>query len=166
MRRATLLLVVTCAIGATVGGSALAARFDDRADGADHFVITQRGETIKGQIYAWATRSGTSQATSVASLSINPSASSELRVRISEQAVISIKAGTKIARSRKYTDWQTGEATLRAGSYGQSAPAFSFDIGTTSGWTLCAIKVKASQLSGVRIVREIANFQMNFSGHC
>lgn len=164
MRRVT--LVVACALCAIVGGTALAARSDDRDDGADHFVIEQRGETIKGQIYAWATRDGSSKATSVASLSINPSASSELKVRVSEQGVIKVKSGG-IART-KYTRWQTGKIALRAGSYGQSAPAFTFDIGNTKGWTLCGIKVKASHLPGAVLAgsTQIANFQMNFSRLC
>jgi hypothetical protein len=161
-----IVLLVVCALAVAVAGTALAARSDDRADGSDHFVITQRGEKIKGQIYAWATRDGTAKATSVASLSINPSASSDLKVRVSERAVAKAKTGR--ITTRKYTDWQTGKITLRAGSYGQSAPAFTFDVGSKKNWTLCGIQVRASHLSGGKpgVGTKIADFQMNFSGRC
>ncbi|HEX9417015.1 MAG TPA: hypothetical protein VF895_09960 [Gaiellaceae bacterium] len=55
-----------------------------------------------------------------------------------------------------------------AGSYGQSAPAFTFDIGGKKGWTLCGLKVRASQLTGGKpgAGAKIADFQMNFSSRC
>lgn len=163
MRRGILLAAGVLCV--SVAGTALAAATDTRDDGSDHFVITQRGETIKGQVYAWATRAGSTKATSVASLSINPSASSELNVRVSEQGIVKVKTGR--TSQRKYTQWQTGKITLRAGSFGQSAPAFSFDIGSKPGWTLCGIKVKASHLPNrLGAGTQIANFKLTFSGPC
>ncbi|MBA3718110.1 MAG: hypothetical protein H0W87_07795 [Actinobacteria bacterium] len=164
MRR--LSLFISALLCVSIAGTALASAADDRADGSDHFTVLYRGEKVKGQIYAWATRDGSTKVTSVASLSINPSVSHKITVRVSERAVVKPKSGT-IAR-RKYTQWQTEKIELRAGSYGQSASAFSYDVSSPTGWVICGIQVKGSFLSnGFGAGTQIANFQMNFdSARC
>jgi hypothetical protein len=155
----SLISVLVCAV---IAGTAMALSADDRVDGSDHFTIKYKGEKVKGQIYAWATRDGKTKATSVASLSINPSISNKLTVRVSERAVVKVKVGTRTTRT--YTAWQSGKIELRAGSYGQSAPAFTYDVSSKKTWTLCGIEVKGALLQNrFGAGTGLASFQMNFS---
>jgi hypothetical protein len=161
------LLLISTALLCAVAAPTLAAAADDTAFGSDHFTVLYKGEKVKGQIYANGYLHGSDSAVSVATLSINPSVSHKITVRVTQRAVVKPKSSTSRLQ-RKYTQWQTKRIELRAGSYGQSAEAVTFDTGGLKGWAICGIQVKSSFLTnGFGAGTQIANFQMNFgSGRC